>query len=501
MQLKALIQTLGVVDVNGPLNREISGLAYDIRRVVPGSAFVAAPTYLGDGHQKIEEAVARGAVAIICQHNRISRHRATCVEVRDTKYALAEAARVFYRDPSSQLKVVAVVGGTGHATTSVVLKQLLENSGVRTGLIGSVRHEIGDRRLPAGKHFPEGLEVNAMLAEMVRADCKACVIELKKEDLVSRALSGVLLNTLVFANFGREQSVAQNESTRQLVQTLSNLPVCQRQACAVINIDEPAGDSIYQAGPIEVQLTYGLGERAEVRATNIHLGPKKTAFHILLGGKPVQCKIPLVGRHNVYSVLAAAGAALTLELTPGQISAAMNSLAPVAGNLEEVTQDAPFHVYVDGASSSGQLAQVLEGLREITPGRVILVVGARSGTTARERFELGKAAGEGADFTFLTADDPKHEPAPEIASTMAQGLEQNRTAQFVFEQDRAQAILRAISLARAGDSVLIAGKGERTTQEFADTIIPFDDRDCARECMESYVTSLPRERTGIPIMA
>lgn len=501
MQLKTLIENLGVLEVDGPLNREISGLAYDVRRVCPGSAYVATPTHLGDGHQHIEEAVARGAVAIICQHSRVRRHRrATCIEVRDSKLALAEAARVFYQDPSSHLKVVAVVGGHGRVATARILKQLLENTGIRTGLIGSHRQEIGDRWLPSGKHFPEGLEVNSMLAEMVRIGSQACVLELGRKDLGNRSLSGLKLNTLVLANFGAAESMAENETTVQLARSLSNLPLCQRQACAVVNIDEAAGRSQGEVASMEVQLTYGLAERAAVRATSVRLGPKNTSFQLVLGNKQVQCKVPCAGRQNVYAVLAAAGAALNLGLDAESIGASLNNLAPLPGNLEAVSGDAPFHVYVDGASSSAVLAETLQSVRELTPGRVILVIGANGRSTARERFEMGRAAGEAAELTILTTDNPGAVSPAEIAGVMAQGLEQTRGARFVFEADRAKAILRALGMAKAGDAVLIAGKGERACQELADTIVPFDDRDCARECLESFPTEIPGRGINVAMM-
>jgi UDP-N-acetylmuramoyl-L-alanyl-D-glutamate--2,6-diaminopimelate ligase len=284
------------------------------------------------------------------------------------------------------------------------------------------------------------------------------------------------------------------------VRTLTNLPAHQKQVCAVINIDEPAGQYLAAKGPMEVKLTYGMGEKAEVRATNIHMGPKKSAFHMTLGGENFNCKLPIVGRHNLYAVLGASGAALALDIPPQTVAHALGRLPALSGVMEEVAGDKPFNVYVDGAGTPELLGQTLKSLHEITPGKIILVLGCRERTSARHRFDMGKAAGEYANLTVLTSDNSGREPASEIASVIAQGLEQKANSKYIFEEERGQAIYQALSIAMPGDAVLIAGKGDNCYQEFADTIVPFDDRECARECLERLPQPAMRDRRSATLI-
>lgn len=486
MQLRELVQGIGVVELHGSLDREITSVVCDIRRVIPGALYIAARTALGDGHEQIEAAVGRGAVAVIAQGRRRAA-RATMIEVSDSRKALAEVSRLFYGSPAERLRVVGVAGEHGQNTIASVLKQLLENAGLPCALIGSARNEIKDRRLPAGRHFPESPDLQFLLAQAAVAGCEACVVELRRDQFLNGALAGVKLNTMVFANFGAED----RESATQLAKALRAAGP-RDQLAGVVNIDEPVGEQLARQGPMEVVLTYGLGERARVRAQNLVLDGQGARFQMQLGPTLVQCRSPLIGRHNVYAILAASGAGLSLGLDPETISRSLSTLPPLPGNLEEVTTDHPFSVYVDGANKPALLAQALKSLREITPGKIILVIGSAERTTSRDRFDLGRAA-SAADLIILTADNPGREMAAKIASTIGQGCDQSASGRYYFEEDRAQAIMRAVSMGRPGDAVLIAGKGDHSYQEFADTIVPFDDRECARECLERLTVTPVRE--------
>src|SRR4051812_7207495 len=204
MQLKELVKHLPVVRVEGPLDREFAGLTYDSRRVVPGMIFVAIRGAQSDGHDFITTAIDRGAAAIICERNGFSSSRATKIKVPDAREALARASATFYHHPSTKLQVIGVTGTNGKTTVAFMVKQILEAAGVKTGLLGTVRYEIGDRVIPAARTTPEALEVQQMMAQMVASGCKACVMEVSSHALDQKRVTGVEFDVAIFTNLTQD---------------------------------------------------------------------------------------------------------------------------------------------------------------------------------------------------------------------------------------------------------------------------------------------------------
>jgi UDP-N-acetylmuramoyl-L-alanyl-D-glutamate--2,6-diaminopimelate ligase len=489
MELREAIQGIGVVEVEGPLDLEITGITCDARRVMPGNIYVAQRNDRADAQTLIELALTRGAIAVVCQEERIVRQRATKIEVRELRAASVLLAKNFYSDPSADLRVVGVIGTIGQNQIAFILKQLLEGAGLRTGLIAAERYEIGDRRLP-GRLFPDQCELQYFLAEMLRVESRACVIEINREQLLNHCLEGVHLDALVFSEADVAAGLNYDEQNA-LFQSLSSLGTSRKQPCAVLNVDGVNSDRFSRKAPLKVRLSYGLNDVAEIRATQVSLRGRDSAFSIETTRDKFDCRSGLIGIHNVYHVLAATGGALALDLPGETIRAALRHIRPFPGNLEVVSDAETAPVYVDAARTPEALWQVLRSIKAITSGRLILAFGCPEKSTARFRYEMGKIAAQWSDYIVLTSDNPGREPVTEICNVIAQGIEQNRPANFELKPDRALAIYRAISLALPGDTVVIAGKGERSYQELADTIVPFDDKECARECLETLNADLP----------
>ena len=488
MPLRQLLQAIPSATVEGSSDREIVGIAYDSRRVTPGMLFVAIPGQHADGHEYIGTAVERGAVAVICERNRLVPARVTQIKVPDVREALACASRTFYGEPSSHLKVIGVTGTNGKTTVAFMVKAILEAAGVKTGLLGTVRYEIGDRVIPAARTTPESLELQQMLAQMIRADCQACVMEVSSHALEQKRVHGVGFDVGIFTNLTRDHLDYHGTMENYFAakeKLFAALGQGQSEGTAVINIDDSFGARLAGSVKVAVELTYGLVQAAKLRATRIELGVDGSRFVVEAPGRKFAVRLPLIGRHNIYNALAAIGAGIALNVDVVKIQAALNSMAPVPGRLERIANGQPFGVFVDYAHTDDALRNVLGTLREITKGRVLLAVGCGGNRDAGKRAKMGRVAGELADFTVFTSDNPRKEDPARIALQMEEGYKAVRPDACVTELDRSRAIRLILSQAGPTDTVLIAGKGHETYQEFEDTVVPFDDRVHAQEALES----------------
>jgi len=488
MQLKQLVNELAPIRVEGPLDRDVTGIAYDSRRVTPGMVFVAIPGRKTDGHEFINTAIDRGASAIICEKNGFVSQRATRIKVADAREALAWAAAAFYQHPAKKLRVIGVTGTNGKTTVAFMVKQILEAAGVNCGLIGTVRYEIGERVIPAQRTTPEALDIQQMMAQMLRADCQACVMEVSSHALEQKRVCAVEFDVAIFTNLTQDHldyhGTMENyfAAKKKLFAALAD---ANKRAGAVINLDDAFGARLSKETNLEAPLTFGLNHGAKIRATQIKLGPDATEMVIETPTETFSCRLPLIGRHNVYNALAAVGAGLVLKIGAHPIQTALNSMTPVPGRLENIPLGQPFGLFVDYAHTDDALRNVLTTLREITSGRLLLAFGCGGDRDAGKRPKMGQVAAQLADFTIITSDNPRRESPAEIAAAIEEGYRSVRRQGYRIELDRKRAIDEIIRLAKPGDTVLIAGKGHETCQEFEDTVIPFDDRIHARETLET----------------
>jgi UDP-N-acetylmuramoyl-L-alanyl-D-glutamate--2,6-diaminopimelate ligase len=488
VELKQLLKDLETLSVEGGVDREVTGIAYDSRRVTPGMVFVAIPGQKTDGHEFVDAAIDRGATAIICERNGILAQRATKIRVADVRAALARVAASYYGHPASKLKVIGVTGTNGKTTVSFMVKAILEAAGIKSGLIGTVHYEIGDRVIPAQRTTPESLEVQQMMSQMVRAGCQACVMEVSSHALEQKRVLGIDFDVSIFTNLTRDHLDFHRtmENYFAAKQKLFTSPAgAKKKTAAVINIDDAFGARLSGQTNAEVELTYGLQKAARLRAAKIHLGPDGSKFTVETPERNFACRLPLIGRHNIYNALGAAGAGLVLGVEVVHLQAALNAIMPVPGRLESVTAGQPFGVFVDYAHTDDALKNVLTTLREITKGRVLVAFGCGGNRDAGKRSRMGRIAAELADYTIITSDNPRKEQPEDIAGQVEEGFRQVRRDRYRLELDRRRAIQEIIAQAKKGDSVLIAGKGHETYQEFEDTVVPFDDRIHARETLEA----------------
>ncbi|MDB6053394.1 MAG: UDP-N-acetylmuramoylalanyl-D-glutamate--2,6-diaminopimelate ligase [Verrucomicrobiales bacterium] len=487
MQLRNLLQTIPTLKIEGSLEREVVGITYDSRRVTPGMVFVAIPGLNTDGHEYINTAIDRGAAAVICQTNGFISNRATKVKVTDSRAALARAAAEFYQNPSRKLMMIGVTGTNGKTTVAFMVKAMLEEAGIKAGLISTIHYELGERVIPSHRTTPEALDIQHMLAQMIRTGCTACVMEVSSHALEQKRVEGIEFDVCLFTNLSQDHldyHGTMDEYFQAKKKLFEAIKVGKSGPSCVINIDDGFGEQLAASTMPEIQLSYGITKPARLRATHLKLAREHTEFVAEYNNQNLPFSLNLIGRHNVYNALAAIGAGIALDIDPKKIQKALKELESVPGRLQRISQGQPFEVFVDYAHTEEALRNTLGTLREFQPRRLLLIFGCGGSRDTGKRKAMGEAAAEMADFSWITNDNPRREDPVKIAANIREGFEAKGKETFEVELDRRSAIEIAIREAKPGDIVLIAGKGHETYQEFEDTVIPFDDRVFAREALE-----------------
>jgi UDP-N-acetylmuramoyl-L-alanyl-D-glutamate--2,6-diaminopimelate ligase len=484
-KLSDYIHADDIIAAKGPLERPISGLAIDSRRVVPGTVFFALPGRRTDGARFIDEAISRGAVAIVSHH--LPAHppaKVTFVQVADARVALATVAQRYYKFPDRDMTVVGVTGTNGKTTVTHLLKHLL-NGTERVGLIGTIHYDLGVRTVPAFRTTPEAVDIFGMMAQMRDAGCRHAVMEVSSHGIDQQRIRGLQFGAAVFTNLTRDHldyhktiEAYFEVKVRLFAGGTGPLP-----KVAVVNLDDAHGEmlaaKIAAETPATKLVTFGENAAAQVRAENVILNFTTTTFRVVWPGGTLEVESPLLGRYNVSNLLAAIATAWGLGRDPAVFLARLRTFRGVPGRMERIDSGQPFNVLVDYAHTDDALRNALGMLRAITPGRLLVVFGCGGNRDRSKRPLMTRAVQDFADMAVATADNPRTEPLARIFEDMRGGVV--APEKIVWIDDRRRAISVALDMVRPGDCLLIAGKGHESYQEFADTVFPFDDRQVVRE--------------------
>jgi UDP-N-acetylmuramoyl-L-alanyl-D-glutamate--2,6-diaminopimelate ligase len=488
MQLKTLLNAISVRQITGPPNRSVESIAYDSRRVQRNGLFVALRGKKSDGHDFVEQAIEKGASVIVAEREQ-KYPRATCVAVENTRTALADLGAAFYGYPARKLKLAGVTGTNGKTTTTFLIQHICEKAGMRCGLIGTVRYQLGERVLPAARTTPESLDLQELLAQIANAGCRAATMEVSSHALAQDRTRGLELDVAVFTNLTQDHldfhGTMKNyfESKLKLFIQLASQQK-KRKPVAVVNIDDRYGEQLL--GKIDKSIsiiTYGMGVRAHFRASNYRMEFGGTSYQLDARGKSYLVRIPLIGRFNVANSLAALAAANALGISVREAVLSFGKSPQVPGRLEMVPAKRQFQIFVDYAHTPDALLNVLKTLRELEPRRLIVVFGCGGDRDREKRPLMAQVVDLNADYAIITSDNPRKEDPAGIISEVERGFRSSHYEKLI---DRAEAIARAIALAQPRDIVLIAGKGHETYQEFADHTVPFDDIQVARRALEDH---------------
>ncbi len=490
MKLTEIIQTVKPLAVEGPLDRDITGITYDSRRVMPGNLFVAVRGEHTDGHRFVEAAIDRGASAVVLERDAGMNPRATRIKVEDARHTLAMASASFYSHPSLQLKVVGVTGTNGKTTTAFMVKSIMESAGGEAGLLGTVQYQIGQRIIPASRTTPESVEIQNMMSQMLGSGCGGVSMEVSSHALAQQRVAGVDFDVAVFTNLSQDHLDYHETMEKYFeakVKLFKMLGSRRKSGRAVVNADNEYGRRlIARLGGESAVVTYGVSSDATIRALDVRVSADGTYFVVRTPRGHMPISLPLIGRYNVSNALAAIGAALSLGIDLTSIERALANMPAVPGRLQRVPVGQEFNVYVDYAHTEDALRNVLMTVSELTKHRLIVVFGCGGDRDKGKRTPMGEAACELADFSILTSDNPRTEDPKFILAQIEEGFPAGSQSRYQVIEDRREAIERALDIARPGDTVLIAGKGHEMYQEFADTVVPFSDH----EVVEEYFTNL-----------
>src|SRR6266550_626424 len=488
MQLKTLAAALPTRQVIGTLDRTVESIAYDSRRVQRNGLFVALRGEKADGHEFIDSAIEKGASVIVTEREE-PHPRVTSLVVENTRAALADLSATFYGHPAQRLKLAGVTGTNGKTTTTFLIKHICEKAGLRCGLIGTVRYEIGERVLPAIRTTPESLDLQELLAQIVNAGCRAAAMEVSSHALAQDRTRGLEWSVAVFTNLTQDHldfhgtMKSYFESKMKLFTGLGSQKK-KRKPTAIVNIDDRYGEQLLEKIDKRIPvITYGLGMRADFRASNYRVESSGTSYQLDARGTSYLVRVPLIGRFNVTNSVAALAAANALGINLRDAVFSLGKSAQVPGRLELVPAKRQFQVFVDYAHTPDALGNVLKTLRDLEPNRLIAVFGCGGNRDRQKRPLMAETVDRHADYAIITSDNPRKENPDTIVAEIEKGFRSTHYEKIV---DRTQAINRDIELARPRDIILIAGKGHENYQEFADHTIPFDDIQVARRAIEDH---------------
>ena len=466
---------------------EISSLTNDSRQVTPGSLFVAEKGCKIDGVKFVPEAIAKGAkVVVLNKENEKDFSKILpvldksyyCIFVNDTAQFLRGAAKVFYNDPSQHIRTMGVTGTNGKTTITYLLESIFREAGKHSGVIGTIRHRVGEKIFPSKNTTPGFLENQKYLASMVSEELDYAILEVSSHALAQGRVDLINFKRAVFTNLTQDHLDYHGTEEEYFLAKSKLFTNLSDDAVAVINKDTPFGNRLISMTKAKV-ITYGIKSKADVTAEDIKLNFSGSQFTVVHPQGEFVVKTSFLGWHNVYNILAAASCALSEGIDFRKIMSGIKKLTLVPGRLESIDRGQEFSIFLDYAHTPDGLKNVLKALRDIrvekedTQGKIILVFGCGGDRDKGKRPLMGRIADLLADSVIVTSDNPRTEDPESIIHQILPGFKKKNYQVIV---DRKKAIHQALKMANPGDIVLIAGKGHEQYQIFKDKTIEFNER-------------------------
>jgi UDP-N-acetylmuramyl-tripeptide synthetase len=488
MLLSELIAPLSEKYFHPEADTDISAVAYDSRNVKPGALFICIRGERFDGNTFIGDAINRGAVAVMTDsrsRTEALRSKIAVVEVPDARAALSVIANQFYGHPSHRMKLVGVTGTKGKTTTTYLIEGILEASGMPTGVIGTLGARLRGANVHQDRTTPESVDLQKLLACMVDKGIMAAAMEVSSHALVKGRTEGCEYDVGVFTNLTHDHLDFHHtfeEYLKAKMILFDRYPTMSaKEFTGVINVDDPRGQAVCDVTKGRV-ITFGIRNQADITASEIEAGANGVRFHVNTPSGAFYVNLRLAGAFNVYNALGAVGAAVAMGIEPEEIKNGLELVKNVPGRFESVDCGQDFGVIVDFAHTPDSLQNVLHSARELTKGRLITVFGCGGDRDRAKRPVMGRMGAEIADWCIVTSDNPRTEDPDSIIKEILSGIGEHagRVESIV---DRRTAIEHALNVARAGDIIVIAGKGHETYQIFKERTIHFDDREVVREVL------------------
>lgn len=486
MELKNLIHTLDVLETVGADNVTIAGIQSDSRKVENGFLFVAVRGTAVDGHAYIDGAIAKGAVAIVCEEmsalseeSKIaSEGKVVFIRVKDSADALGKLVSAWYDNPSDKLTLVGVTGTNGKTTIATLLYEMFRKMGHKVGLISTVCNYIDGQAIPTEHTTPDPITLHSLMAQMVEAGCEYAFMEVSSHSIDQKRISGLSFDGGIFTNLTRDHLDYHKTVENYLKAKKKFFDDLPADAFALTNADDKSGLVMLQNTAAK-KLTYSLRTLADFKGKILESHFEGT--EMIINGREVI--VHFVGRFNAYNLLAVYGAAVSLGKDPEETLIVLSTLHSVSGRFETIQSPLGYTAIVDYAHTPDALTNVLNGIEEVLDGkgRIITVVGAGGNRDKGKRPLMAKEAVKLSDQVILTSDNPRFEEPDDIIQDMVAGLSKADMERTLCITDRTQAIKTATMLAKKGDVILVAGKGHEDYQDIKGVKHHFDDREKLRE--------------------
>lgn len=489
MILKEMLAQLEYTCVQGNDNCSVKELVYDSRKASADCVFVCITGAVSDGHVYAKEVAEKGAAAIIVEKEMDLPPHITVIRVKDTRLALAYMSAAYFGHPAKKLKAIGITGTKGKTTTTYMIKSILENTGKKVGLIGTIETIIGNTVIPASNTTPESYTLQETFARMVEEGCECVVMEVSSQGLKLNRVAGFTFDYGIFTNLGEDHiGGAEHTDFRDYLTSKSKLFQQCRQG--LINIDDEHAQQILEGHTCEVE-TYGFSEKADIRATEVKLLQKPgflgIAYHVKgLMNLEVEMNIP--GKFNVSNSLCAISLCRHFGVSNEEIIKSLGNVY-VKGRVELVPVSKNFSVMLDYAHNAMSLESLLSTLKEYNPKRLVCVFGCGGNRARSRRFEMGEVSSRMADLTIVTSDNPRFEEPQDIVNDILEGVKRG-TGKYVEIIDRKEAIRYSIDHAEEGDVIVVAGKGHEDYQEIKGVKYHMDDRELIREVAQQSKSSL-----------
>jgi len=462
--------------VTGKTEIDIQSIEYDSRQVKPNSLFVAIKGFKSDGYDFVKKARENGAVAVMGERESTSDIESH-IQVRNVRKALADVSARFYGYPGQKLTVFGVTGTNGKTTTCFLIKEILEASGVKTALLTSTVYDTGGEVFKASRTTPESSDLQRLLFLADKNECDSAVVEVSSHGLMLHRVDNIVFKAAVFTNLTRDHldfHKSMEDYLAAKAELLNRLDT--EKSVAVINQDSPYFVSLLDRDDISF-VTYSLSNtEADVYCANYRIAPNETVFDLMTPNGVRTIRIKLPGKFNLVNAIAAAATCYAAGVDYDEIVKGLEHAEPVPGRLNSIDRGQPFGLYVDFAHTPDAIERVCESLHEISDGKLLLLFGCGGDRDRGKRELMGKAAVANAGYVVVTSDNPRSEDPDAIIEEIKPGL---KGGNFDIEPDRKKAIELILKKAKAGDVVLLAGKGAEKYQEVKGQFLPFDEIDIA----------------------
>lgn len=482
MQLADVLQGIDYKLLAGQMDHDIGGISYDSRKVKAGDLFICIKGMKADGHDFIEQAIERGAAALLVEKEVAAGSAITVLQTDQCRKAMAIVASNFFNSPSYDIKTIGVTGTNGKTTTTHLIQAILSEQGNQVGIMGTLYARIGDYEKVFGNTTPESADIEEFINVVRERKGEYMVMEVSSHALDMSRVDKIRFHAAVFTNLTQDHldfHLTMNnymESKLKLFKKIS----AQDGQFAIINADDPSSQKFIQASNNNF-ISFGIKNEADVRAINLRKSLKGTEFTVVYKESSFNIKLNLIGSFNVYNSLAAIAFALREGVEPSIIKAAMEKIKGVSGRFEPVDCGQDFTLIVDYAHTPDGLENILQTGQELQANRMITVFGCGGDRDRRKRPVMGRIAAQYSDFCIVTSDNPRSEEPEAIIDDIIPGLNEIENSHYAKIVDRREAIHQAICIAKKGDLVIIAGKGHETYQIVKDKILEFDDRKLAAE--------------------